>query len=114
MSRHPCGMHETTGGCVEEVACQSRSRTFPISSIFGKVPGVSRWETRVWTRPPKASEHRIRGSPQMADYDSFASTGPNRGESRHGMARAIFHGQGGEVRQRYREGQEDQLGALGL
>jgi TnpA family transposase len=25
-----------------------------------------------------------------------------------------FHGQGGEVRQRYREGQEDQLGALGL
>ena len=38
----------------------------------------------------------------------------NRGESRHGMARAIFHGQRGEVRQRYREGQEDQLGALGL
>ena len=30
------------------------------------------------------------------------------------MARAIFHGQRGEVRQRYREGQEDQLGALGL
>jgi hypothetical protein len=25
-----------------------------------------------------------------------------------------FHGQRGEVRQRYREGQEDQLGALGL
>jgi TnpA family transposase len=38
----------------------------------------------------------------------------NRGESRHGVARAIFHGQRGEVRQRYREGQEDQLGALGL
>ncbi len=30
------------------------------------------------------------------------------------MARAIFHGQRGELRQRYREGQEDQLGALGL
>ena len=29
------------------------------------------------------------------------------------MARAIFHGQRGEIRQRYREGQEDQLGALG-
>ena len=28
--------------------------------------------------------------------------------------RAIFHGQRGELRQRYREGQEDQLGALGL
>jgi len=38
----------------------------------------------------------------------------NRGESRHGVARAIFHGQRGEVRQRYREGQENQLGALGL
>ena len=36
----------------------------------------------------------------------------NRGESRHGVARAIFHGQRGELRQRYREGQEDQLGAL--
>jgi TnpA family transposase len=38
----------------------------------------------------------------------------NRGESRQGVARAIFHGQRGEVRQRYREGQEDQHGALGL
>lgn len=38
----------------------------------------------------------------------------NRGESRHRLARAIFHGQRGELRQRYREGQEDQLGALGL
>jgi TnpA family transposase len=38
----------------------------------------------------------------------------NRGESRHRLARAIFHGQRGEVRPRYREGQEDQLGALGL
>jgi len=38
----------------------------------------------------------------------------NRSETRHTLARAIFHGQRGEVRQRYREGQEDQLGALGL
>jgi TnpA family transposase len=38
----------------------------------------------------------------------------NRGEGRHSLARAVFHGQRGEVRQRYREGQEDQLGALGL
>ncbi len=38
----------------------------------------------------------------------------NRGEGRHSLARAIFHGQRGELRQRYREGQEDQLGALGL
>jgi TnpA family transposase len=38
----------------------------------------------------------------------------NRGESRHRLARKCFHGQRGELRQRYREGQEDQLGALGL
>jgi TnpA family transposase len=30
------------------------------------------------------------------------------------LARAVFHGQRGELRQHYREGQEDQLGALGL
>jgi TnpA family transposase len=29
-------------------------------------------------------------------------------------ARTVFHGRGGELRQAYREGQEDQLGALGL
>jgi TnpA family transposase len=38
----------------------------------------------------------------------------NRGEGRHGLARVVFHGKRGELRQRYREGQEDQLGALGL
>jgi TnpA family transposase len=38
----------------------------------------------------------------------------NRGESRHSLAREIFHGKRGELRQRYREGQEEQLGALGL
>ena len=38
----------------------------------------------------------------------------NRGEGRHQLARIIFHGKRGELRQRYREGQEDQLGALGI
>ena len=38
----------------------------------------------------------------------------NKGEDRHKLARAVFHGKRGELRQRYREGQEDQLGALGL
>ncbi|MBZ9753339.1 Tn3 family transposase, partial [Deinococcus sp. HMF7604] len=35
----------------------------------------------------------------------------NRGELRHSVAREVFHGGKGEVRQRYREGMEDQLGA---
>ena len=38
----------------------------------------------------------------------------NRGEDRHKLGRAVFHGKRGELRQRYQEGQEDQLGALGL
>jgi TnpA family transposase len=38
----------------------------------------------------------------------------NRGEGRHDLARVVFHGKRGELRQRYREGQEDQLGSLGL
>jgi Tn3 transposase DDE domain len=38
----------------------------------------------------------------------------NRGGGRHGVARTVLHGQRGEVRQRYGEGEEDQLGAMGL
>lgn len=38
----------------------------------------------------------------------------NLGEGRHALARDIFHGKRGELYQRYREGQEDQLGALGI
>jgi len=38
----------------------------------------------------------------------------NKGESRHSLARKVFYGQKGELRQRYREGQEEQLNALGL
>jgi len=38
----------------------------------------------------------------------------NRGEARHSLARVICHGHRGQILQRYREGQEDQLGCLGL
>lgn len=38
----------------------------------------------------------------------------NRTEKRHDLARTVFHGKKGELRQAYQEGQEDQLGALGL
>ena len=46
------------------------------------------------------------------DYRRRILTQLNRRESRHAVARAICHGQRGEIRKRYREGQEDQLGAL--
>jgi hypothetical protein len=38
----------------------------------------------------------------------------NRDEGRHKVARTICHGKRGEIRKAYREGQEDQLNALGL
>lgn len=48
------------------------------------------------------------------DYRRRILTQLNRGESRHAVARAICHGQKGEIRKRYQDGQEEQLGALGL
>ncbi|MEU0397191.1 Tn3 family transposase [Streptomyces sp. NPDC006208] len=38
----------------------------------------------------------------------------NIGEGRHALARSIFFGRLGELRHAYREGMEDQLGALGM
>lgn len=38
----------------------------------------------------------------------------NTQESRHALARRIFHGKRGQLYQPYRQGQENQLGALGL
>lgn len=48
------------------------------------------------------------------DYRRRILTQLNRGEGRHSVARVICYGQRGEIRKRYKEGQEDQLGALGL
>jgi TnpA family transposase len=48
------------------------------------------------------------------DYRRRILTQLNRGEGRHSVARAICYGQRGEIRKKYKEGQEDQLGALGL
>ncbi len=48
------------------------------------------------------------------DYRRSILVQLNRQEGRHSLGRAVFYGQRGELRQRYREGQEDQLGALGL
>ena len=38
----------------------------------------------------------------------------NRGEGRGKLARVVAHGHKGEIRQKFREGMEDQLGSLGL
>lgn len=48
------------------------------------------------------------------DYRRRILTQLNRGEGRHSVVRAICYGRCGEIRKSYREGQEDQLGALGL
>jgi TnpA family transposase len=47
-------------------------------------------------------------------YRRLIGTQLNVQEARHRLARRIFFGQRGELRQAYREGMEDQLSALGL
>jgi TnpA family transposase len=49
-----------------------------------------------------------------ADYRRRIMIQLNHGEQRHQLARAVFHGRRGQIWKKYREGQEDQLGALGL
>ena len=48
------------------------------------------------------------------EYRRRILTQLNRGEGRHKVSRMICHGKRGEIRKAYREGQEDQLNALGL
>ena len=48
------------------------------------------------------------------DYRRRILTQLNRGESRHALARAICYRKRSEFQQSYRDGQEDQFGALGL
>jgi TnpA family transposase len=48
------------------------------------------------------------------DYRRAVGVHLNVGEGRHSLARKMFFGHKGEVRRRYREGQEDQRSALGL
>ena len=38
----------------------------------------------------------------------------NKGEERHSLIRAVSYGKCGELHQPYKEGQKEQLGALGL
>lgn len=47
-------------------------------------------------------------------YRRLIKAQTNLHEGRHSLARKIFHGARGELRQKYKDGQEDQIGALGL
>jgi hypothetical protein len=75
------------------------------------------WRHRVYR---SAQVGRIAKTLSLLDYyddESYRRRILNqltRGERRHRLARAVFHGRKGELRQPYREGQEDQLGLLGL
>jgi len=50
----------------------------------------------------------------IEDYQRKILTQLNRGESRHNVARSVFYGKKGQLYQSYREGQENQLDALGF
>ncbi len=112
-----------TGGFV--IASGSSMKQTPQASSRG-VRCRAQW---VWnTNAHSLRIHTVRwrnlaGSSRRSTCCAISTTKPiaavfvtelNRGEGRHQLARIIFHGKRGELRQRYREGQEDQLGALGL
>ena len=66
-------------------------------------------------RRARGDHHREANGPfGTAATRRATSVGLTRYEDRHSVARVIFHGNQGELRQPYREGQEDQLGALGF
>ncbi len=67
-----------------------------------------------WGKSSDFFQARLLGKEKLAPRCSTWVIELNRGEGRHSVARIICHGQRGEIRKRYREGQEDQLGALGL
>jgi Tn3 transposase DDE domain len=69
------------------------------------------------SRTARAPQGAARDATPLTDNEAYRRrilNQLNRGEGRHQLARVVFHGKRGELRQRYREGQEDQLGALGL
>lgn len=82
------------------------------SLLRGKNPSTLAWAISELGKIPKTLY--MLSYIDDENYRRRILTQLNRGESRHSGARPIFHGQRGEVRKRYKEGQEDQLGALGL
>ncbi len=96
------------------------------SLLLGRVPAIDIMRTlQVGDRPTRLAQAiaefgRISKTQHTLTYiDDEAKRRStliqlNRGEGRHSVARAVFHAKRGELRQHYREGQEDQLGALGL
>ncbi len=79
----------------------NRKSTLYYALSVNSITIVTLWISKQNGAPPSSSPNNKKSS----------ALWENRGESRHAVARAICHGQRGEIRKRYRE---DQLGALGL
>jgi TnpA family transposase len=66
----------------------------------------------LWSEPLAAARRRAAKTIDLLDYCNDPPfrrrilTPLNRGESRHALARDVGHGHRGELRQRYRQGQE--------
>jgi hypothetical protein len=78
-----------------------------------RVELVKRYQTVRPFLPLLCQVIRFGASPDV-DYRRTMKSQGNLQEGRHSLGREIFHGKRGELRQRYYEGMEDQLGALGL
>jgi hypothetical protein len=79
-------------------------------------PGRARRRRRGRGLPPahiEAPLHILRLADEPG-YRRQIKAQANLQEGRHALARKIFHGRSGQLHQRYQDGMEDQIGALGL
>jgi hypothetical protein len=105
--------HYIVDRCLTEIEffCNECGRNTPGNSLYQLNP-----LDFVGLKPILQRSHLVYQITYVDDeaYRRRILTQLNRGEGRHSLSRAIFYGRRGEVRQRYREGQEEQLSALGL
>lgn len=90
---------------------------FDMAADYGPLEPVSRQRVQA----ARIRDHwedmlRVAGSLTTGTVRAFEMIGVqlNIGEGRHALGRAMFFGRLGEVRHAYREGMENQLGALGM
>jgi hypothetical protein len=78
-------------------------RPTPLGSAFAEYGRIAKTEHLLWVVDPVDDTYRRQMNRQLTVR-----------ESRHKLARDVCHGKRGTIHQAYRDGMEDQLGALGL
>jgi hypothetical protein len=84
-------------------ACSDARRPTPLGAAFAEYGRIAKTEHLLRVVDPVDDTYRRQMNRQLTVQ-----------ESRHKLARDVCHGKRGTIHQAYRDGMEDQLGALGL